>query len=57
VLAAELVAYCRERLAPFKCPRSVDFDTALPRHPTGKLYKQLVRDRYWPRREDRTVPE
>jgi fatty-acyl-CoA synthase len=56
-LAAELVAYCRERLASFKCPRSVDFDTALPRHPTGKLYKQLVRDRYWPRREDRTVSQ
>jgi long-chain acyl-CoA synthetase len=49
-LAAELVAYCRDRLAAFKCPRSVDFDMQLPRHPTGKLYKQLVRDRYWPKR-------
>ncbi len=47
-LEAELVAYCRERLAAYKCPRSIDFDTALPRHPTGKLYKQLVRARYWP---------
>jgi fatty-acyl-CoA synthase len=45
--AAELVAYCRARLAAFKCPRSVDFDLQLPRHPTGKLYKQLIRDRYW----------
>jgi fatty-acyl-CoA synthase len=50
-LAEELVAYCRERLAPFKCPRSVDFDLQLPRHPTGKLYKRLIRDRYWPKRE------
>jgi long-chain acyl-CoA synthetase len=45
---AELLAYCRQHMAPFKCPRSVDFDAALPRHPTGKLYKQLVRRRYWP---------
>jgi acyl-CoA synthetase (AMP-forming)/AMP-acid ligase II len=47
-LAEELIAYCRQRMAAFKCPRSVDFDPALPRHPTGKLYKQLVRNRYWP---------
>lgn len=45
--AAELVAYCRERLSPIKCPRAVDFDPALPRQETGKLYKRLVRDRYW----------
>jgi acyl-CoA synthetase (AMP-forming)/AMP-acid ligase II len=50
-LADELIAYCRERLASFKCPRSVDFDPQLPRHPTGKLYKKLIRDRYWPRRD------
>jgi fatty-acyl-CoA synthase len=47
-MEAELLAYCRQHLAAFKCPRSVDFDAALPRHPTGKLYKQLVRRRYWP---------
>ena len=47
-MEAELLAWCRQRLAAFKCPRSVDFDAALPRHPTGKLYKQLVRQRYWP---------
>ncbi|MEY2467935.1 MAG: long-chain acyl-CoA synthetase, partial [Actinomycetota bacterium] len=29
------------------CPRSIDFDKELPRHPTGKLYKRLLRDRYW----------
>jgi acyl-CoA synthetase (AMP-forming)/AMP-acid ligase II len=46
-LAAELVAFCRERLSHIKCPRSVDFEPALPRHPTGKLYKPLIRDRYW----------
>jgi acyl-CoA synthetase (AMP-forming)/AMP-acid ligase II len=47
-LGVELIAYCRERLADFKCPRSVDFEPELPRHPTGKLYKKILRDRYWP---------
>ena len=46
-LERELIEYCRERLAHFKCPRSVDFEAELPRHPTGKLYKRLLRDRYW----------
>ena len=54
-LAADLVAYCRERLSPIKCPRSVDFEKELPRHPTGKLYKRLIRDRYWGKRESRIV--
>ena len=43
----ELIAFCREHLASFKCPRSVDFEDELPRLPTGKLYKRLLRDRYW----------
>jgi long-chain acyl-CoA synthetase len=47
-MEAELLTYCRRQIAAFKCPRSIDFDAALPRHPTGKLYKQLVRQRYWP---------
>ena len=47
-LKAELMAYCRQHIAAFKCPRSIDFDAELPRHPTGKLYKQMVRRRYWP---------
>jgi long-chain acyl-CoA synthetase len=46
-LAVELISYCRQRLAHYKCPRSVDFDPALPRQATGKLYKRLVKDRYW----------
>lgn len=46
-LAAELMAYCRANLSPIKCPRSVDFHEALPRHATGKLYKRLLRDPYW----------
>jgi long-chain acyl-CoA synthetase len=46
-LERELLAFCREHLAHFKCPRSVDFQAELPRQPTGKLYKRLLRDRYW----------
>jgi long-chain acyl-CoA synthetase len=45
-LERELIAYCRERLAHYKCPRSVDFDRALPRQDNGKLYKQALRQRY-----------
>ena len=50
-LAAELIEFCRAHLSHLKCPRSIDFDPALPRHPTGKLYKRLLRERYWAGRE------
>jgi acyl-CoA synthetase (AMP-forming)/AMP-acid ligase II len=46
-LERELIAYCREHLADVKCPRTIDFRDELPRHPTGKLYKRLLRDEYW----------
>ncbi|MDP6977952.1 MAG: acyl-CoA synthetase [Myxococcota bacterium] len=46
-LERELIEYCREHLADVKCPRSVDFREELPRHPTGKLYKRLLKDEYW----------
>ncbi|MCC5887180.1 MAG: AMP-binding protein [Gammaproteobacteria bacterium] len=46
-LAEELIGYCRAHLSHIKSPRSVDFERELPRHPTGKLYKRLLRDRYW----------
>jgi acyl-CoA synthetase (AMP-forming)/AMP-acid ligase II len=46
-LAQELIGFCRAHLAHFKCPRTVDFVEDLPRMPTGKLYKRLLRDRYW----------
>jgi acyl-CoA synthetase (AMP-forming)/AMP-acid ligase II len=54
-LAAELMAFARRHLSPIKCPRSIDFDPALPRHDTGKLYKRLVRDRYRPNPKDLTA--
>jgi len=46
-LERELIDFCRQHLAAFKCPRTIDFETELPRLPTGKLYKRLLRDRYW----------
>lgn len=46
-LAAELDAFCRLHLSGVKCPRSFDFDPALPRLDTGKLFKRLIRDKYW----------
>jgi long-chain acyl-CoA synthetase len=46
-LEEELIAFARRTLAGYKAPRSVDFLDALPRTPTGKLYKRLLRDPYW----------
>jgi len=46
-LAAELDAHVRRHLAGYKAPRSFDFVDQLPRHPTGKLYKRVLRDPYW----------
>lgn len=43
----ELIGYCQEHLAKFKCPRSVDFLEALPRNPTGKILKRDLRRDYW----------
>jgi long-chain acyl-CoA synthetase len=45
-LEAELIAHCRERLSRIKCPRKVDFRAELPRTPTGKLLKRLLKDEY-----------
>jgi acyl-coenzyme A synthetase/AMP-(fatty) acid ligase len=53
VLAAELIQFCRSHLASFKCPKSVEFERQLPRHATGKLYKRVLRDRYWKGRGSR----
>ena len=53
--ATELMAFCAQHLARQKCPRSIDFEAELPRLPTGKLYKRLLRDRYWGDRKSRIV--
>ena len=46
-LSRDIIAYCKSQLADLKCPRTVDFRTELPRHPTGKLYKRVLKDEYW----------
>ncbi|MDT5340148.1 MAG: long-chain acyl-CoA synthetase [Mycobacterium sp.] len=54
-LAAELIEFCRTHLATYKCPRTVEFDSDLPRDPNGKLYKRRIRDRYWQGRTSRIL--
>jgi len=54
-LEDDLIAFCREHLSHIKCPRRIDFDPELPRHANGKLYKRLIRDRYWGDHDSRIV--
>jgi long-chain acyl-CoA synthetase len=54
-LAEELIAFCAQSLSRQKVPRSIDFEAELPRLPTGKLYKRLLRDRYWGNKISRIV--
>ncbi|MFQ5664956.1 MAG: acyl-CoA synthetase [Candidatus Binatia bacterium] len=50
-LAAEILAFCVQHTAKYKCPKSVDFIESMPRDPNGKLYKRKLRDPYWKGRE------
>jgi acyl-CoA synthetase (AMP-forming)/AMP-acid ligase II len=50
-----LLAYCRENLASFKCPKSVDVIAELPRNPTGKVLKKDLRLPYWKGKERQIV--
>src|SRR5437763_53348 len=54
-LAEELITFCNQSLSRQKVPRSIDFEDELPRLPTGKLYKRLLRDRYWGNKSSRIV--
>ncbi|HXW33235.1 MAG TPA: acyl-CoA synthetase, partial [Acidimicrobiales bacterium] len=54
-LEAELIQWCRRDLATYKCPRTVDFVSELPRDPNGKLYKRNLKERYWEGHETRVV--
>jgi long-chain acyl-CoA synthetase len=47
----EIIAFCRERLAHYKCPTSIDFAETLPRNPSGKILKRELREPYWQGRE------
>jgi len=50
-LAAELLDWCKDRLAKYKTPKTIDFIAEMPRDPNGKLYKRKLRDPYWEGRE------
>jgi long-chain acyl-CoA synthetase len=54
-LEAELIAFCKESLASYKCPRSIDFEQELPRLSNGKLIKRLLKELYWQGHETRIV--
>ncbi len=54
-LEHELLEFCCSRLAHYRCPQSVDFDPALPRLENGKLYKRLIKDRYWRNQDSRIL--
>ena len=46
-LAEDILAFCADKLARFKTPKSIDFIDEMPRDPNGKLYKRKLRDPYW----------
>ena len=50
-LIDDLLTFTRERIAGYKCPRTIDFADDLPRLPTGKIQRRLVRDPYWAGRD------
>lgn len=52
-IEADILAFARVHLAAYKVPRSIDFETRLPRHPTGKLHTRVLRERYWSGRAKR----
>ena len=54
-VATELLGHAREHLAGYKMPRSIDFLDELPRLETGKLYKRILKDRYWGNHDSRIV--
>ncbi|MGE0217168.1 long-chain-fatty-acid--CoA ligase [Mycolicibacterium sp.] len=55
VSESELIAFARERLAAYKCPKSVDITDELPRNPTGKVLKKELRKPHWEGRDRATV--
>jgi acyl-CoA synthetase (AMP-forming)/AMP-acid ligase II len=52
--AEELISFCKERLARYKAPKSVEFAGTLPKTPSGKILKREIREKYWQGKE-RTI--
>jgi acyl-CoA synthetase (AMP-forming)/AMP-acid ligase II len=53
-LSADMIAWTRDQLAHYKCPRSIDFIEHIPRNPSGKMLKRILREPYW-RNESRQI--
>jgi acyl-CoA synthetase (AMP-forming)/AMP-acid ligase II len=51
----EIIDFARERMAHYKCPKSIDFVDTLPRNPTGKLLKRILREKYWAGHDRRII--
>jgi acyl-CoA synthetase (AMP-forming)/AMP-acid ligase II len=51
VTGQEIVEFCKERLARYKAPKSIDFLEALPKNPSGKILKKELREKYWAGRD------
>jgi acyl-CoA synthetase (AMP-forming)/AMP-acid ligase II len=51
----QLLAWCRQQIASFKCPKTVDVVAELPRNPTGKILKKDLRKPYWQGRERQVI--
>jgi len=49
----ELMEYCKSELSRIKCPVSIDFVEELPRTATGKLLKRLLKEKYWPKEQQK----
>ncbi len=47
ISSEDLISFCRDRLAHLKCPKAIDIHPELPRHQTGKLYKELLKKPFW----------
>jgi long-chain acyl-CoA synthetase len=54
-LERELIAFCRDHIAHYKCPRTIDFVTEVPRTETGKMAKRKLREKYWAGKDSRIV--
>jgi acyl-coenzyme A synthetase/AMP-(fatty) acid ligase len=54
-LERELIAFCRDHIAHYKCPRTIDFATEVPRTETGKMAKRKLREKYWTGKSSRLV--
>jgi len=51
IVEKDLIDYCRENMASYKKPRTIEFKKTLPKSPTGKILKRMIREEYWKKQE------